>query len=159
MTCDAFDDLIEPLAAGEIAITEEIQVHLDGCARCRGALATATAIERTLAAQPVPAVSDAFVPAVMARVRVERWRSEQHLDLVFNALVGLAVLLATGGLVAVMSVSGLSAVSADLVRFFLRGAVEMTRYAMPHAGMYVAATVLAVSTLGLWWWAEQGFEA
>ena len=159
MTCDAVDDLIEPLAAGDIAMTGEIQAHLDGCVHCRGALAVATAIERTLAAQRAPAVGDAFVPAVMARVRVARWRSEQRLDLVFNGLVGLAVLLAAGGLAAVMSVSGLSAVSADLVRFFLRSAVEMTRYAMPQAGMYVAATVLAVSTLALWWWAEQGFEA
>jgi hypothetical protein len=159
MTCDAVDELIEPLAAGDLAMTGEIAAHLDGCVRCRRALAVATTIERTLAAQPAPAVPDAFVPAVMARVRVERWRSEQHLDLIFNALVGLAVLVATGGLVAVMSVSGLSAVSEDLVRFFLRGAVEVTRSAMPRAGMYVAATVLAVSTLALWWWAEHGFEA
>jgi hypothetical protein len=55
-------------------------------------------------------------------------------------------------------VSGLAAVSADLVRVFLRGAADVTARAIPHMGLYVATLLLAVSGLCVWWWAEQGFD-
>lgn len=158
MSCEAFDDLIEPLAAGELAETAEVRAHLASCARCREAYALALRIDRVLAAQPPPAVSEAFVPAVLVRARRERWRSEQYLDVAFNVVIGLAAIVGLGGLYALFAVTGLAAVSADLVRLLLGGMTDAAARAMPQLRLYVLATVVLASGLALWWWAEQGFE-
>lgn len=158
MDCDELDLLIEPLAAGEQAATPEIAAHLQTCSRCRDAYGLARAIDRTLARQPAPALPESFVTAVVARIRRQRWRSEQHLDLAFNVVVASAVAVAIGGLYAVMTVSGLAAVSADVVRVVVHGALDLSARAAPQLHVYLTAALLIVSGLGLWWWAEQGFE-
>jgi hypothetical protein len=158
MTCQELDDLIEPLAAGDVALTASIQAHLDACAPCREALSLARAIERHLSAQPAPSVPDGFVPHVLARMRRDRWQSERHLDLAFNAVLALAILVALGGLYAILTVSGLGVVAADLGRVFVGGFSDAVRLALPQVRLYTAATLLAASCFALWWWAERGFE-
>jgi anti-sigma factor RsiW len=158
MTCEAFDDLIEPLAAGDLGDTAESRAHLASCARCREAYALAVSIDRLLAAQSAPATSDAFVPAVLARARRERWRSEQQLDLAFNVVIALAVIVGFGGLYALLAVTGLAAVSADLVRLFLGGLRDVTVRAVPDLRPYVLAMAMLAMGLAVWWWAEHGFE-
>jgi predicted anti-sigma-YlaC factor YlaD len=158
MTCQELDDRIEALAAGDEAVTPAIQAHLDACASCREALSLARAIEWHLSAQPAPAVPDRFVPNVLARVRRARWQSERRLDLAFNAVLALAVIVAVGGLYAILTVTGVSVVAADVGRMFVGGFSEAIRLAYPQLRLYTAATVLAASCFALWWWAERGFE-
>jgi anti-sigma factor RsiW len=158
MTCDELDDLIEPLAAGELDVTAAMEAHLSTCEGCRTAYALAVSIERTLVSQPAPKVPDAFLMSVMSGVRRYRWRSERYLDFAFNLLIGLTVIVVAGGLFALLTVSGLAAVSADMVRVFLGGSSELTARAMPNAGLFTATLLVVVGGMGLWWWAEQGFE-
>ena len=96
-----------------------MRAHLHRARPARRALALARQIDRVLAAQPAPEPPPAFTAALMARLRRERWRSEQSLDVAFNVAVGLAVAVGVGGVVMVVTASGLAAVSADLVRVFL----------------------------------------
>ena len=158
MTCEDLDDVLEPLATGDAPMTPEIRAHLDGCARCRTAYAVAVQIEEALARQPAPALSDSFTAQVMVRVRRQWWRSEQYLDLAFNVLVAVGVLVIAVGLYAVLTVSGMSAVSGDLARMFLQGSLDLTARAAPQLGTYVVALLVVTSGLAAWWWADQGLE-
>src|SRR6187200_1064554 len=119
MTCTDFDELIEPIAAGEMEPDAGMRAHLQSCAACSRALAMARQIDLVLASQPALEPSPAFTGVLMARLRRERWRSEQSLDVAFNIAVGLAVAVGVGGVVMVATASGMAAVSADLVRVFL----------------------------------------
>ncbi len=158
MTCEDLDDLMEPLVSGDAAMTPEIRAHLDGCARCRTAYAVATRIEEMLARQPSPMLAESFTAQVMARVRRQWWRSEQYLDLAFNVLVTVGVLVVAVGLYGVLTLSGMSAVGGDLARMFLQGSLDLTTRAAPQLGTYVVALVLVMSGLAAWWWADQGLE-
>jgi hypothetical protein len=58
----------------------------------------------------------------------------------------------------VLTASGVSTVSADLVDVFIMGtnsAIDRMRPALPT---YTMATLVLASGLGIWWWAERGFE-
>jgi predicted anti-sigma-YlaC factor YlaD len=158
MDCSAFDDLIEPLAAGEIAQTEEMRAHLASCAGCRQALARATELDRMLRSQAAPTVAPAFVASVMARVRRERWRAEQMLDVAFNAAVALAVVTGVGGLYALLTITGMAGVTADLVRLFVGATEQMVVRAAPQAWIYALTTGALVAGLAAWWWADRGLE-
>jgi len=111
-----------------------------------------------LRVQPVPVVPETFTSQVMTRVRRHRWRSEQYLDLAFNVVVGLAAVIGVGGLYALLTATGVAAVSADLVRIFVRGAEELATGALPQIRLYTVAMVVVVSGLAVWWWAERGLE-
>jgi anti-sigma factor RsiW len=158
MDCSAFDDLIEPLVSGEIARTGEMRAHLDSCARCRRSLAQATELDRMLLSQAAPVPGPAFVASVMARVRRERWRAEQMLDVAFNAAVALAVVTGVGGLYALLTVTGMAGVTADLVRLFVDAAGQVAVRAAPHAWIYALSTAALVAGLAAWWWADGGLE-
>ena len=158
MTCTDFDELIEPIAAGELEPDAGMHAHLQSCPACTRALATACQIDRMLAAQPAPEPPLAFTATLMARLRRERWRSEQSLDVAFNVAVGLAVAVGVGGVVMVATASGLAAVSADLVRVFFSATVSAFTTIAPALPVYALASAVVVSWLLVWWWAERGFE-
>jgi anti-sigma factor RsiW len=158
MVCTDLDALIEPIAAGEIVPDANARTHLASCAACARALELARQIDAVLAAQPVPDLPAAFTPALMGRLRRERWRSEQYLDIAFNIALGLAVVTAVGGLAMVLTASGLAAVSADLTRLFVSGAAEMLSAITPALPLYGVAAAVFVSGMAIWWWAEHGFE-
>ena len=158
MTCTEFDAVIELVAAGEIEPDAGTRAHLQSCAACGRALALARRIDAVLAAQPAPDLPPAFTAALMARVRRERWRSEQYLDTAFNVAVGLAIAVGVGGLVMVATASGLAVVSADLVRVFLSASVSALATIAPALPAYALASAVVVSGLLAWWWAERGLE-
>jgi hypothetical protein len=128
------------------------------CARCARALALSTALHRPLARQPDPVPPPPLAAAILAAVRRECWQSEQYLDLVFNICVALAVLAGLVGLWAVLSASGMAAVSADLVRLFAASAGTVLTRATPELPLYAAAIALVVTGLTVWWWVERGLE-
>jgi anti-sigma factor RsiW len=158
MDCSAFDDLIEPLAAGEIPQSEEVRAHLASCAGCRRALAQAIEVDRVLRSQAAPSVASTFGASVMTRVRRERWRAEQMLDLAFNAAVALAVVTGVGGLYALLAVTGMAGVTADLVRLFVGATEQVVVRAAPQAWIYALTTGALVAGLAAWWWADKGLE-
>lgn len=158
MTCTDFDELIEPIAAGELEPDAGMRAHLQSCPACTRALAMARQIDRVLGAQPAPEPPLAFTATLMARLRRERWRSEQSLDVAFNIAVGLAVAVGVGGVVMVATASGLAALSADLVRVFLSATVSAFATIAPALPVYALASAVVVSWLLVWWWAERGFE-
>ena len=62
MACTDLDELIEPIAAGEMVPDADVRAHLASCAACAHALELARQIDGVLAAQPVPDLPAAFTP-------------------------------------------------------------------------------------------------
>jgi anti-sigma factor RsiW len=158
MVCTHLDELIEPIAAGDMVPDSDTRAHLASCAACAHALELARQIDGVLAAQPVPDVGPAFTSRLMVRLRRERWRSEQYLDVAFNIAVALAVATTVGGLVMVLAASGLTTVSPDLTGLFVSGVAEVLSAVTPALPVYGVAAAVFVSGMAIWWWAERGFE-
>jgi hypothetical protein len=158
MVCMDLDPLIEPIAAGDVVPDADARTHLASCAACANALALARQIEGVLAAQPMSDLPATFTPTLIGRLRRERWRSEQYLDAAFNVAVGLAVATLVGGLVMVLTASGLASVSADFTGVFVSGAAEALSRLAPALPVYALAAGVFVSGMAIWWWAERGFE-
>jgi anti-sigma factor RsiW len=158
MRCTDIDELIEPIAAGDIRPDAAMHAHLQSCEVCGRALAMAREIDLVFASQPAPEPPAAFTAALMTRLRRERWRSEQSLDVAFNVAVALAVTVGVGGVAMVATASGLAALSADLVRVFLLATASAFATIAPALPVYVLASAVVVSWLLVWWWAEHGFE-
>ncbi len=156
MTCTELDDLIEPLAAGDVEPTAEVRAHLAECPSCAASLSLATRIDRLLTAQVAPMPRADFTAALVARLRRERWRSEQMLDLTFNLAIGLVAVIAIVGLWVAFSSTGLGAVGAAALNAAGRALAESASRAAPQAGIYMVTTVGLVMGLFVWWWAERG---
>jgi anti-sigma factor RsiW len=154
MTCQEMDDRIEALAAGDEPHTDETRAHLEGCVRCQAALARAQQIERVLAGRPTQAAPPQFAQAIAARVRRERWQSEQALDRWFNVIVVACVLLLAAGLWMLANVSGMAAVGADAGRLMREGAGLAAERLARDLPTYAAAMGILLSTIAIWWWAE-----
>ena len=154
MTCREAVDLVEAIAAGDVAIDGPSREHFESCPRCASALATARRIEAALAGQETPAAPADFTPVLMARIRRERWRSEQAVDRLFNVAIAAALILIVGGVLALMNLDAVMTVSArawTLVSTTSSGA----RTSGPPLSTYVGAIGLFISALAMWWWAER----
>jgi predicted anti-sigma-YlaC factor YlaD len=156
MTCIELDDLIEPLAAGDVEPSAEVRAHLAECPSCAASLALATRINRVLIAQVAPVPRPDFTAALVTRMRRERWRSEQMLDLTFNFAVGLVAVIAIVGLWVAFSSTGLGAVGLAALNTLGRAVSESALQAAPQARIYALTTIGLVTGLGVWWWAERG---
>src|SRR5215813_10719349 len=93
MFCDEALDAVEAIAAGDVTPEGRIAEHLASCPNCAAALTSARRLESLLQARPVPRPGAQFTSRTLARVRRERWRSEQFVDVGFNVAI-LAVILA-----------------------------------------------------------------
>jgi len=158
VSCTELNALIEAIAAGEIEPDPGARAHLATCIACARALALARHIDALLAAQPAPDASPGFTPALMARLRRDRWRSEQYLDLGFNVAVALAIVAGVGGLWLVLSATGLVGVSTDLTRVLLASTASLVASIAPALPIYTLAAGVFVSGVAIWWWAEHGLE-
>jgi anti-sigma factor RsiW len=154
MTGPHLDDVLDAVAAGDRALTDDDQAHLDACRACRARLALARQVERALAARPVPAVPVGFTAAVLARVGQERWRTEQAVDLGFNIVVALGMLLVAAGLFGLAWASGLVVIGIDLARLTGQALDVLGTRLVPQAQVVTAAVLLLAGALGAWWWAE-----
>jgi anti-sigma factor RsiW len=158
--CDHVLELVEPLAAGEMSADSQVAAHLDTCAGCRAALGAAREIDRLLRARPAPAAPRDFTARVLARVRRERWRSEQRIDLVFNVVLAVVLLAAALGAwlvvsrLGMVSVAGVSAGAQGAADLIQTGLVTLARRTVPALPLYLLAAGILASALGLWWWAE-----
>jgi hypothetical protein len=153
VTCNDLDEAIEAIAEGERPVAEAA-AHLAVCARCRGQLALAEALERTLLARELPAPPPGFTARVMQRVGQERWRAEQIVDIGFNITIALGVALIALGAVALAFSFGWLTIDRPTVEA-LGAAVQpwLSRLAEDLRSVLLAALLLT-SALALWWWVE-----
>ena len=112
------------------------------------------AIERWMRERPAPAAPGGFTPAVMTRVRQERWRAERYWDLGFNVAIAGGLLLIAAGVIGLIYLSGLSVVGRDALQLFVQGLTTVADQVAPALPTYVAALALTATALGLWWYVE-----
>ena len=154
-SCADVLDLVEPVASGDLPVSDSLRSHLQTCPRCAAALASARRLEGALAALGVPAAPQGFTAAVIARVRRERWRSEQRIDRIFNVAIAAALLLVAGGIAALLNVGEVLAAAAAAWTLLSDLTRERQAAAGPSLVTYAAAAAFMASALAMWWWAER----
>src|SRR4051812_25341073 len=137
MTCREIEDRIDAVVAGDEPADESFRTHIEGCVRCAASLALARRMEQALDVRLAPAPPTRFTADTIARVRRERWHSEQQMDRLFNALllVGCAVVVA--GIAALLNLGGLAAAVTATVDFFGRSAVRPAADVTPTVTTYL----------------------
>jgi anti-sigma factor RsiW len=158
MVCEDILDLVEPIAAGDVRLDDDARAHIESCPTCAGALASARALEAALLAVAVPPTPAAFTAAVLQHIRRERWRSEQHVDRLFNLAIAAAVMLVAGGIAAMLNVDAVFSLTASAWILIKEGTGNAVRQAVPVAFTYIAAAGLLISALVMWWWAERRLQ-
>jgi anti-sigma factor RsiW len=153
--CDQVVELLEPIAAGDLTPDQGVTHHLSSCGHCADALAAARRIDQLLRTRQAPVPPPQFTTRTLARIRRDRWRSEQFLDAGFNVALAAIVLGVVLGVWMIMDRSGLSAISRDVVNLFSTEIVTVAREMAPSVALYAGATALIATALGLWWWAER----
>lgn len=154
IACTDANTFIEDLAAGD-PVPEGISEHVAACPRCSARLQLAMQIERTLATRPVAVPPAAFTNTVVGRIRNERWRAEQMLDLGFNVFVACGIVLIAAGVAGLVWASGLVVFSRDVFSV-LEAATESTLTTVAgQARTFLFAALLLTLALGVWWWVEQ----
>jgi anti-sigma factor RsiW len=153
------DDVLDAVAAGDRVLAAQEQAHLDACPACRARLALARQVERVLAARPVPVAPAGLTAAVLARVSQDRWRTEQALDLGFNIVVAVGMLVVSVGLFGLAWASGLVVIGIDLARLTGQALDVLGTRLAPQAQLVTAAVLLLAGALGAWWWAEDDLLA
>jgi len=153
MGCDDVEPIVEAAAASE-ALSAEALRHLDECARCQQKLANARIIDAALRDMTPVVPPAAFTTTVMARVRRERWRTEQLVDWGFNIAVAIGVLLIASGVFGLAWASGLIVIGGDMVTLVSAASNAAAERLAREAKTLVLAAALLTMTLGLWWWVE-----
>ena len=153
MSCLEDNPFLEAVAVGE-TVPDQVRAHVDDCLNCKARLQLAERIDRTLAARPVAAPPESFSTAIVARVRRERWRSEQVLDWGFNIFVTIGVGLIVVGVAGVVWASGLVVVSRDVFAALTAGTEMALTGVASQARTFMLAALLLTLTLGVWWWVE-----
>ena len=155
MTCRDVQDVIESVAAGELAADDAFREHVETCVTCAAALASARAIEAALAVRPAPHAPARFEASVAARIRHERWRAEQHVDRAFNVAVALGVLAIAGGALALFNLASVTAAIASAAATLATAASQpASPAAEPPLWSYVLGCALLGTSLLVWKWAE-----
>ncbi len=155
MFCDEVLEVVEPIAAGELAPSPRIAEHLASCRGCAGALDSARRLDALLRARAAPVPPAHFSSRVMNGLRRARWRTEQMLDWGFNLALVAAGVVVVISLWVVMRRSGLTTVSSDAIELLGPGMVLFARRVTPSLPLYLGATALLGTALGVWWWAER----
>ncbi len=153
--CDEVLDVIEAVAAGDLAPDARIEAHLASCASCAATLQSAKSLEQLLRGRQVPRPPAQFTSRVLTRVRRARWRNEQFVDAGFNVAVAAIVVAVIAGVWLILNRTGLVAVSDDAINLMGSGAMTLIRRITPSLPLYLGASALVASALGLWWWAER----
>ena len=155
MYCDEALEAVDYVASGELALDGRLAEHYESCPNCAAALDRARALERLLQTREAPRAPAQFTARTMTRVRRVRWRAEQFLDVGFNIAMVVLVLSIVGGAWMVLDKSGLAAVSNDAMNLMSGAIVTFAQRAAPSLPLYLGATALLLTALGIWWWAER----
>ena len=155
MTCAQVQDQIEPVASGEQLASGAFRQHVEGCLHCSSALASARRIEAMLAARPAPSAPPRFTTAVASRIRTERWRTEQQVDRVFNALLVFGLLIVVAGIGALFNVTAVASAASQAAEFLARAGARPGAPPVPSLLTYLVGTAFFGTALTAWWWAER----
>ena len=155
MMCRDVLDRVEAIAADDEPATPELRAHLEGCLACAAALAEARRIEAVLAGRAAPSAPARFSAAVISRIRQERWRSEQHVDRMFNLVLLIGVAAIAAGVVALFNLNAMAATFTASVALLHRLSGEMVVRAAPAFATYLVAAGFLATALFVWWWAER----
>ena len=158
MFCDEFLEHVDAIASGDLPLDARATAHVATCAGCSDALASAERVEHLLKKRPALPAPPQFTARIMSRIRGDRWRREQFLDIGFNVAIGAVLLAAIVGAWMLLSQSGIGGVVADgltLARAIARGAFDRVAPSLP---LYLGAFGALASALAIWWWAEQKTE-
>lgn len=155
MTCDEVLHLIEPAAAGDVELDAPLTVHVESCPECAAAFAAARQVDRLLRGRPVPLPPLQFTARTLTRIRRDRWRREQFLDVAFNVALVLVVVVAIAGTWLLLDRTGLSAIGRDTFRVLGTAVASVANAVRPAVPLYAGAAALIGTALVLWWWAER----
>ena len=155
MTCEDVLNAVEPIAAGERQPDAWMAAHLSTCVSCASALEAARRLDAMLRQRLVPAPPPQFTVRTMARIRKARWHNEQVIDWAFNAGLALIALVTAAGIWIIISRSGFTLVGNDALQLLGAGMRTFVQRVSPSLPLYALATVLLVTALGIWWWAER----
>jgi anti-sigma factor RsiW len=155
VTCIDAVNLVEAIAAGDLEVDSDLRSHFETCPRCAAALASARRIEDGLRARPAIQPPARFTDAVIARIRKDRWQSEERVDRIFNVAIVVAVLLVVGSVFAMINVGAVLGAAGSLWGLFASASGYAADAGAPTFLTYVAAAGLLMSALGMWWWADR----
>jgi predicted anti-sigma-YlaC factor YlaD len=155
MTCDDVLNAVEPIAAGERQPDAWMASHLSTCVSCASALDAARRLDALLRQRLVPMPSPHFTTRTMARIRRARWHNEQVIDWAFNAGLALVALATMAGIWIIISRSGFTLTGNDALQLLGAGMRTLVQRVSPSLPLYALATVLLITALGIWWWAER----
>ena len=155
MFCDQVVELLEPIAVGDVVPDEGVARHLASCVNCTEALAAARRVDQLLRTRAVPAPPAQFTARTLALIRRDRWRREQFFDAGFNVSIAAVIVGVVLAVWMIVDLSGLSAISRDIVNLFGSEAVTVLRQMAPSVSLYASATALIATALAIWWWAER----
>jgi hypothetical protein len=153
MGCDEVDLLIEDVAVG-MDVPADATAHLASCARCQARLRLAQALERSLESRERLEPPPRFTAAVLARVRRERWRAEQLVDVGFNVAMALGVVFVIGGLAVLAWSLEWYSVSPAALQVARDLSSQWITRVLDQATMVGVAAFILSSALVLWRWVE-----
>ena len=155
MTCDDVLHLVEAIAAEELEVADAVRAHFETCPRCAATLAAARRVELLLQSRPVAAPPPRFPAAVVSRIRNDRWQVEQRVDRFFNLAIVAAVVVVVGAVAAMINLGVVIDAAAGAWASLTMASRQLADEAVPVLSTYVAAAVVLMSALGMWWWADR----
>ena len=92
---------------------------------------------------------------MIAKIRRDRWRSEERVDRIFNVAIVVAVLLVIGSVLALTNFDAVLGAAGSLWGALAAISGQAVEAAAPVVLTYIAAAGLLMSALGMWWWADR----
>lgn len=96
--------------------------------------------------------------AVVRRIRGDRWRAEQQVDRLFNAVMAGGVVVVLVALLALFNLSGVTSAVSDGLVLVDQMTSRMLVRAVPELSTYLLGSALVLTALFVWWWAERSFS-
>jgi len=155
VTCRDALHLVEAIAAADFEVGADVREHFESCPPCAAALASARRIEAALVSWPQASAPADLASAVLARVREERWTSEQRIDRIFNLAIAFALVVVVGSVAALANLGGVIAAAEWVWGVGAATSAQLARQAAPVVATYVGAAGVLMSAMIMWWWAEQ----
>jgi hypothetical protein len=152
--CEATAAEIEGAAVGE-PVSAATAAHLASCAHCASRLALARRIERWLHTRPIQAPQETFTASVLARVRHERWRAEQVVDLGFNLTLAAGFTLIVWGAAGLAWQMGALPIVDTAASLVSQGWSTIAPRVATESRVLMIGLLLATTAAGVWWWAEE----
>ena len=144
-----------PYFRGEASLDTWIQrMTADVCPAAFGPGGT-LAVAGGATATPASTVPPHFVLRTLGRIRRDRWRREQVLDIAFNSAIAVVGFATVGLAWYFLDASGLAALGQGTMSVVGTQLSGVARSAAPAVPGYIAAGALIAAVLFAWWWAER----